>query len=93
MQEAIEKALALGASIAGYVPARLLRDCPSARAEGYRGWDTFTGSVIVLGLYHDPARPEMDWWDNQPEERTAKLRSGLDPEREAEVLKAWHARG
>ncbi|HDQ08530.1 MAG TPA: hypothetical protein ENN44_07115 [Methanoculleus sp.] len=63
MQQAIEKALALGASIAGYVPARLLRGCPSARAEGYRGWDTFTGTVIVLGLYHDPARPEMDWWE------------------------------
>ncbi|MBT8507957.1 hypothetical protein AZH53_05980 [Methanomicrobiaceae archaeon CYW5] len=63
VQEAIEKALSLGASVAGYVPARLLRDCPSARVEGYRGWNTFTGTVIVLGLYHDPRRPEMDWWE------------------------------
>lgn len=63
MQEAIERALALGASVAGFVPARLLRDCPSAQAEGYRGWDTFVGSVIVLGLYHDPAMPEMDYWE------------------------------
>jgi epoxyqueuosine reductase len=63
MQAAIERALALGASVAGFVPARLLRDCPSARAEGYRGWETFTGSVIVLGLHHDPAMPEMDYWE------------------------------
>ena len=38
-------------------------------------------------------RDTLDWWDGQPEERTAKLRSGLDPEREAEVLKVWHAGG
>ena len=63
MQAAIDRAFALGASVAGFVPARLLRDCPSARVEGYRGWDTFTGSVIVLGLYHDPAMPEMDYWE------------------------------
>jgi nucleoside-diphosphate-sugar epimerase len=49
------------------------------------------------GLTHRPIsetiRDTLDWWANQPEERTAKLRAGLTPEREAEVLKAWHAKG
>jgi 2'-hydroxyisoflavone reductase len=34
----------------------------------------------------------LDWFRKQPAERQAKLRAGIKPEREAEVLKAWHAR-
>ena len=40
MQAAIDRAFALGASVAGFVPARLLRDCPSSRVEGYRNFAT-----------------------------------------------------
>jgi epoxyqueuosine reductase len=59
----LEKALELGASAAGYIPAEILKDCPSARAAGPQGFSTFSGTTIVLGLYHDPAAPEMDWWE------------------------------
>jgi 2'-hydroxyisoflavone reductase len=39
----------------------------------------------------------LAWWRALPETRTAtsrdrKLRAGLRPEREAEILAAWHAR-
>jgi 2'-hydroxyisoflavone reductase len=35
----------------------------------------------------------MDYWNSLPEERRAKPRAGLRPEREKEVLAAWHTRG
>jgi 2'-hydroxyisoflavone reductase len=39
----------------------------------------------------DTARATLDWFRKQPAERQAKLKSGLTPDREAEVLAAWHA--
>jgi 2'-hydroxyisoflavone reductase len=33
----------------------------------------------------------LAWWKKEPDEHKAKLRAGLTPEREAEVLAAWHA--
>jgi epoxyqueuosine reductase len=59
----LKKALDLGASIAGTLRADQLEDCPSARAAGPQGFRTFTGTIVVLGLYHDPEQPEMDWWE------------------------------
>ncbi|MDP2479188.1 MAG: NAD-dependent epimerase/dehydratase family protein [Candidatus Palauibacterales bacterium] len=38
------------------------------------------------------ARDTLAWFQAQPAERRAHLRSGLTPEREAEVLKAWKSR-
>jgi 2'-hydroxyisoflavone reductase len=36
----------------------------------------------------------LEWWRSEPEERRrGPLRAGLTPEREAEVLAAWKARG
>lgn len=40
----------------------------------------------------DTAKATLDWFKTQPAERQAKLRSGLTPEREKEVLAAWHAK-
>ena len=37
-------------------------------------------------------RDLLAWWDTLPAERTGKLRAGLDPTREAEVIAAWKAR-
>ncbi|KAF1078862.1 hypothetical protein [Methanogenium sp. MK-MG] len=37
MDAVLAKALALGASVAGVVPARLLSDCPSAQSAGPQG--------------------------------------------------------
>jgi 2'-hydroxyisoflavone reductase len=41
----------------------------------------------------DTARATLAWFKSQPPERQAKLKAGLTPEREAEVLAAWHAKG
>jgi 2'-hydroxyisoflavone reductase len=41
----------------------------------------------------DTARDTIEWHASRPEEQRSRLRSGLSPEREAEVLAAWHARG
>jgi hypothetical protein len=49
--ELLKQALARGASMAGHVPAERLRDCPSVRAAGPRGFQTFPGTIVVPGLY------------------------------------------
>ncbi|MGH7694892.1 MAG: NAD-dependent epimerase/dehydratase family protein [Gemmatimonadaceae bacterium] len=40
----------------------------------------------------DTTRDLLAWFKTQPAERQATLRAGLKPEREAEVLAAWHAK-
>jgi 2'-hydroxyisoflavone reductase len=40
----------------------------------------------------DTARDTLDWYEAQPAERKAKLKAGLDPAREQELLAAWHAK-
>jgi 2'-hydroxyisoflavone reductase len=39
----------------------------------------------------DTTKATLEWFRKQPKERQAKLKSGLTPERETEVLTAWHA--
>ncbi|TAJ43869.1 hypothetical protein [Methanofollis fontis] len=63
LRDLLRRGLDLGASVAGYLPADHLRDCPSALEAGPQGFRTYSGTVVVLGLYHDPAQPEMDWWE------------------------------
>ncbi len=41
----------------------------------------------------DTARDTLAWWKGLPEARRARLRAGISPEREAEVLARWKARG
>ncbi|MDV2482732.1 hypothetical protein F8E02_12140 [Methanoculleus sp. Wushi-C6] len=60
---ALEKARELGADLAGAVAAAGLVDCPSAIADGHRGSQADRGTYIVLGLHHDPERPELDLWE------------------------------
>lgn len=62
LKQILSKAIEFGADLAGSVPAGLLEGCPSAQAAGPAGFSKTTGTVIVLGLYHDPEKPEMDWW-------------------------------
>ena len=38
----------------------------------------------------DTIRDTLAWWQQQPAERRQKMRAGMDPEREVELLKAWH---
>jgi 2'-hydroxyisoflavone reductase len=33
----------------------------------------------------------MKWFHSLPPDRQAKLRAGVEPEKEAAALKAWHA--
>lgn len=40
----------------------------------------------------DTARDTLEWHFQRDEERQENLRAGIAPEREAEVLEAWHAR-
>jgi 2'-hydroxyisoflavone reductase len=38
----------------------------------------------------DTARDTLAWFKSLPQDRQSKMRAGLTPEREAEVLAAWH---
>jgi 2'-hydroxyisoflavone reductase len=56
---------------------------------------TVDGSrAAAAGLSNRPtretARDTVAWWKTLPAGRTASLRAGLSPEREAELLSAWH---
>lgn len=69
----------------------------AARGE-YAGFGrTSVSKAKAAGLTWRPlretARDTLAWWRTLPAERRAKLKAGLKPEREAEVLKAWHAKG
>jgi len=50
--------------------------------------------ALTKGLTFRPlaetARDTLAWFKSQPQDRQSKLRAGLTPEREAEVLAAWH---
>jgi len=51
--------------------------------------------AIAAGLTFRPfgetVRDTLAFYHSEPPERQAKLRAGLDPQREKEVLAAWHA--
>jgi len=38
----------------------------------------------------ETARDALAWFKSQPQDRQSKMKAGLTPEREAEVLAAWH---
>jgi 2'-hydroxyisoflavone reductase len=40
----------------------------------------------------DTAKDTLVWWKGQPAERQSKLRAGIAPDREAQVLAAWKAK-
>ncbi|GAB3342557.1 NAD-dependent epimerase/dehydratase family protein [Marilutibacter aestuarii] len=77
---------------------RAWQDMPAwipARGE-YAGFGrTRTTRAQAAGLRYRPleetVRDTLEWWRAQPESRRAQPRAGLAPEREAEVLRAWHA--
>jgi len=48
------------------------------------------GKGLTFRSLEDTARDTLAWFKSQPAERQAKLRAGLTPEREKEVLTAWH---
>jgi len=44
---------------------------------------------LTIRLLADTARDTLSWFKSLPQDRQAKLRAGLTPERETEVLSAW----
>jgi 2'-hydroxyisoflavone reductase len=67
-----------------------------APSPGTMGFSTYDCSkAIAAGLTFRPlaetAADTLDWWKTKPAEEQI-LRSGIDPEKEAAVLAAWHAR-
>ncbi len=56
-----------------------------------------TARAQAQGLRYRPLAATISdtlaWFKAEPEERRTQLRAGISPEREAEVLAAWHARG
>lgn len=90
-----------------WVPAEFLeaqkvspwQDMPAwipARGE-YAGFGrTSVAKAQAAGLRHRPlgetVRDTLAYWRQLPADRRAKPKAGIAPEREAQVLKAWHAR-
>jgi 2'-hydroxyisoflavone reductase len=55
---------------------------------------TSTAAAQRTGLTCRPlevtVRDTLAWFQSLPAERQAKLRAGLDPQKEADTLRAWH---
>ncbi len=53
-----------------------------------------TARAAAAGLTHRPPavtiRDTLEWFETLPDERRSQLRAGIGPEREQEVLAAWH---
>ena len=68
---------------------------PRGETEGWARMDC--SKAIAAGLTFrtlaDTARATLAYYHAQPKERQETLRAGLKPDREREVLAAWHARG
>lgn len=50
-------------TFAGFLPVRMLISCPSARAEENPSVFSDRGTYIIVGLFHDPKIPSMDYWE------------------------------
>ena len=61
-QQIIDKAVELGATLAGIAAAASLEDSPSYRGCGKAAGLGNARSVLVLALYHPEEEPELDWW-------------------------------
>ncbi len=73
--QVVEMAKSLGASLAGIARIADLKKSPSYEVYhntpyygGYKKveWPAEAKSVLVLALHHDPAEPELDYWDYKP---------------------------
>ena len=72
----INQAVAIGASLAGIVRSEDLKKSSSydlyeknpyyATYTKTPEWTIDDRSILVLALYHEPKKPEMDWWDTRP---------------------------
>jgi 2'-hydroxyisoflavone reductase len=104
MLEGIKAALGSSATFT-WLPAKFLETQKVAPWSDMPVWVPATGEdagaerlsirrALAKGLTFRPlaetARDTLAWFKSQPKERQEKLKAGLTPEREAEVLAAWH---
>ncbi|MEL1263576.1 NAD-dependent epimerase/dehydratase family protein [Pseudoxanthomonas putridarboris] len=98
---------AAASSTVTWVPADFLEQQKVSAWQDMPAWIPPTGEYAAFGL-RSSARAQaagltyrsldttvhdtLQWWLALPEERRAKPKAGIDAEREAEVLRAWHAR-
>ena len=54
--------------------------------------DRALGKGLTFRPLAETARDTLAWFKSLPQDRQSKLHAGLTPEREAEVLAAWHKR-
>jgi 2'-hydroxyisoflavone reductase len=101
MLDGIKRALNANAKFT-WVPADFLKQ---QKVEAWSDMPVWTGEesgmarmsisrALTKGLTFRPltdtARDTLAWFQSQPLDRQAKMKAGLSPEREAEVLAAWH---
>jgi 2'-hydroxyisoflavone reductase len=101
MLDGIKGALNSNAKLA-WVPAKFLKQ---KKVEAWSDMPVWTGEesgmartsisrALGKGLTFRPladtARDTLAWFKSQPQDRQSKMKAGLAPEREAEVLAAWH---
>jgi 2'-hydroxyisoflavone reductase len=48
------------------------------------------GKGLTFRPLTETARDTLSWFKSQPQDRQSKMKAGITPEREAEVLAAWH---
>ena len=85
-----------------WVPAEFLKE---QKVEAWSDMPVWAGDELGLartninralgkGLRFRPltetARDTLSWFKSQPQDRQSKMKAGITPEREAEVLAAWH---
>ncbi|WP_254200549.1 NAD-dependent epimerase/dehydratase family protein [Lysobacter sp. MMG2] len=90
-----------------WVPADFLEANKASAWQDLPAWIPPTGEYAgfgrrssakaqAAGLTYRPLRDTVHdtlvWWRAQPAERRAKPKAGLTPQREAELLAAWHAK-
>jgi 2'-hydroxyisoflavone reductase len=65
----------------------------SEEMRGFSAYDCSKAIAAGLGFrpLADTARDTLAWWKSKPAEEQT-LRTGLDPEKEAAILRDWHAR-
>ncbi|MHC4599773.1 MAG: hypothetical protein ACYS47_12280 [Planctomycetota bacterium] len=80
----LDKALALGASLAGIADAPSLASSPSHRTLENPPWSSEDASVLVLALSHEASRKDIDWWRSG-----IGTKGNLELQRISEALRAW----
>ena len=101
MLDGIKRALNSNAKFT-WIPADFLKQ---QKVEAWSDMPVWTGEesgmartsisrALAQGLTFRPlaytARDTLAWFQSQPQDRQSKMKAGLSPEREAEVLAAWH---